>query len=144
MRPLGRNDAMVRVCSDCDVEPARHIDREPVPYEPASAIGMSKLISKFHREHVPAIGRHGKSSAEAASPGFIVVRVSSLASDGSHRDRDEAYETLRGEPWFAELRRLGSVMVRGTIWHLFERPAVTPRKDEDDPLAAIECYRSTT
>lgn len=55
----------------------------------------------------------------AVSPGFIAVRVARRC-DGRSIDRDEALQTLRFRPWFAELRHLGS----DARWHFFERPDV--------------------
>lgn len=56
-----------------------------------------------------------------ASPGFILVRVARRQA-GVSIDRDEARRTLRGEPWFAELRHVGT----DARFHVFERP-VTQR-----------------
>lgn len=138
-RPLGRGGALVRVCADCDAEPIVARDREPMDYEPLSALGAGEKIAAFARDVLPKQG--DKTAARPLSPGYVMIRIAVRAPDGTHRDNREAYESMRTQPWFASVRPLGSVVVSGVAWHLFERPAVTPR-DLPDPLAAIEHYRT--
>lgn len=76
-------------------------------------------------------------SGRAAAPGFVVERVAALR-DGHAITRDEARETFRGEPWFAELRHLGT----DSRWHIFERPdadaaALARSESSYDPIAAL-------
>jgi hypothetical protein len=71
-------------------------------------------------------------------PGFITIRVPRRRPDGSQMDSSEARETLRGEPWFAEVQHRGTT----NRYHLFDRPDTElARKVRNtsnaDPLAAL-------
>jgi len=148
-RPLGRNGAMVSICSSCDTEPARE--------KQGPALGVSipddaRMSCKLMRKQIGTkLGdtsesaddrRRGRSSSREPRPGFIVVRVRRRDRNGKPLDRDKALETLRGNPWFAEVRHLGT----DRNYHLFDRPDIDAARaarsgDDRDPLAGIAGFR---
>ena len=60
----------------------------------------------------------GGTTATASRPGFIAIRIPKVGADGSPLDAAEARETLRDQPWFAEVQHRGSTK----HYHLFDRP----------------------
>jgi hypothetical protein len=70
-------------------------------------------------------------------PGFLLVRVPRQIN-GKPIDRNEARQTLRRKPWFAELQHVGT----DVRWHVFARPdtngaAETRRTSAYDHVAAL-------
>lgn len=65
----------------------------------------------------PRIGTLEMHPGRGTTPGFVIQRVGRKLK-GRALDRDEARETMRGQPWFAELRHVGS----DARFHIFERP----------------------
>lgn len=125
-RPLGRNGGMVLLCPACDPGDPKPTKRKGKPtfrgYDvPAPRTVLGRTVDAFSRAAnriAPAPART-KYSGDTASPGFIVVRVLRMRA-GFPIDRDEARRTLQNEPWFAELRHIGS----DARFHIFERPDV--------------------
>jgi hypothetical protein len=149
-QPLGARGALVLVCRACDEEPARE---KFGPEISRDIDDDSKRVSgrEFRRRcavvvgNTPWFNKHG-AWVDDATPGFVIVRV---GRDRAHPlDSNEAREKLRGQPWFSELRYLGS-----TDAHIiFERPSneTIARRREEATLAAtsktmraLECFRAT-
>lgn len=65
----------------------------------------------------PAGGSDGR-TVQPVDAGCVIVRVPRRAPDGRSRDNHDAYETLRGQPWFADVKYLGC----DQRYHLFQRP----------------------
>jgi len=146
-RPLGRGDALVWICHDCDDQPAHEIrgpERSyPIPEGPrvsilpAAAAGANRVAPQLNQFNQPR-----NETCRSATPGHIVVRVSRYGEGGRPIDGDEAQRSLRGQPWFSELRRLGS----DARFHLFERPdaeaATRARRPDRRPIDDLERYRA--
>lgn len=128
-RPLGRNGGTVLVCPDCDpgdIKPTRRKGKPvyrgytvPPPRVPIGNTlkafsAAANRIAPVATSTVPT-----RYSGGQASPGFVIVRVRRLRA-GYPIDRDIARKTLRDEPWYSELRHLGS----DARFHIFERPDV--------------------
>jgi hypothetical protein len=151
-RPLGRGDALVSVCADCDDEPARTKVGPAIDYYVPDRVIIGRTVDAFAAAANRVTGdtketnidrTRSRSLAGSAQPGFIVVRVRRHRVGADPIDAQQARMTFQGEPWFSELRNLGSTR----RWHLFERPdidaASAARLGTDrDPLADIEKYRS--
>jgi hypothetical protein len=120
-QPLGARGGLVLVCRACDEEPAREVfgpERGRDFEEGAARISAQE----FRKRCAAVIGdapKFNRSSAwiDEKTPGFTIVRVS--FDRAKPMDANEARETLRGMPWFRELRYLG-----GSGAHaIFERPS---------------------
>jgi len=148
-RPLGRGDAMVSVCSACDDEPAKTKRGPEIAYEVPERMVIGQTLKAFASAANRVTGdtaqtnrarRRGASLAATLSPGFVLERVRRYGPAGTI-DAKEARATLRHEPWFAEVRHLGS----DRRWHLFERPDVDAARaarsgSDRDPLAEIRSH----
>ena len=144
-RPLGRDGGNVLLCGACDPGDAKPARRKGKPvyrgYDiPDRDPGRGSTLDRFRHAAdrvAPSTTPRVRWSGGVTSPGFIPVCV--LRRRGPHRGRAErARETLRGEPWFAELRYLGS----DARFHVFERPDVAlarrVRSETNvDPIAAL-------
>ena len=140
-RALGRNDAIVWVCQECDsTKPvARCSDRG---YEsPGERLndgrGLLQAFADAANRITGKVDRGQASLAASVTPGFKLVRVRRFHA-GKPVDSKEARAKFSAEPWFAELRHLGS----DKRFHLFERPDVDAVKrareqTEYDPIAAL-------
>jgi hypothetical protein len=121
--PLGRDDAMVAVCDDCATEAPREARgpdrgyqvREDTPPSVKRAIADTlRGVKKLRR---PRGLKLRGALAGRPMPGFIIVRVARVVA-GRSIDKAEAQESLRDQPWFADLQILGTT----SKWHLFQRP----------------------
>jgi hypothetical protein len=140
--PLGKDEALVNVCDDCATEPAREVRGPDRGYQARVGVPLTEVKRKASN-YLRSVGapRRGlyRSLASRPSLGYVVVRVPRLLL-GKSIDLAEAQETLRDQPWFADLRVLGST----PKWHLFERPdrdlVAKSRRELNgaDPLAAME------
>jgi len=147
-RPLGRNDAMVSVCKDCDEEPPRAVHGPERGYAvPAPDPGQGRTLSRFATAANRITGEQRsrpRANIRTLQPGWKLVRVRILRPDGTKIDSQSAWDSLRGKPWFGELRLLGS----DTTWHLFERPddqaAAAARRGDSlsVALAGLEKFRA--
>lgn len=150
MQPLGRGNALVAVCSACNDETPRATcgpiaDRDYPP--PRTGPGVTSTLRQFANAANKLTGqqdplRHRHESMRRATPGFVLVRVARRSSTAASVDRNEALASLRGQPWFSELRHLGS----DSKWHLFERPDTEARTAErrakaGDVMSIMEQYR---
>lgn len=145
-RHIGPGDAPVWICTDCDAAPPRADDGPDRGYEapePGPAIGQLKQAFARGANRVcrAAPTRGGMTLPRPMTPGFLLVCVPRYL-DGRPIDAREARATLRGQPWFAELKVLGSV----ARFHLFERPddraAARARSEPPaDPIAGLEQWR---
>jgi len=140
----------VSVCAACDDEPARSNQGPEVAYEVPERAIIGQTVTAFARAANRVTGdtaatnkerRRGKSFARAPQPGFIVERVRRHPPAGGAIDAKQARMTFREEPWFADLRHLGS----DRRWHLFERPDADAARaarsgDDRDPLAAVAAF----
>ena len=131
------------LCSDCDP----HGAALPVGvttgrgYEcPDEVVGKRGNYADFAEAANRVAGpapRGFASLAFTVTPGFVLERVK--RNNGNRWiDRDEAKRRFQCEPWFAEVRHLGS----DKKFHLFERPDVEAAKaareqTEYDPIAAL-------
>lgn len=148
--PLGRNGATVTICRGCDDEPARSYTSERPTYELRE--GMSGVMMRAAGDRVlrelgaPVQTRHTVNERHVVgrnihdrTPGWILIRISIR-----HCDVREAIARLRREPWFRDVRFLGSV----NRWHLFERPdpkvAAEQRQRSSgvDPIEWLEKYKT--
>lgn len=64
----------------------------------------------------------GRFAGREPTPGFVMVRVPRVPGV----DRDEARQSLAHEPWFSELRHIGT----DARYHVFERPDVDAARAE--------------
>jgi hypothetical protein len=123
--PLGKDDALVAVCDDCATkapQEARGPDRGYQVRESATARegtpsakrALLHAVKKLRRPR--GLKLHGALTGRP-TPGFIIVRVPRIVA-GRSIDKAEAQESLRGQPWFADLQILGTT----SKWHLFQRP----------------------
>jgi hypothetical protein len=154
--PLGKDNAMVTICADCDGGDARSwqswID-ERGGYEIAEGASLGRVRDAADRvaKELGAAGIGDRNVGAAVSgrlhdrtPRWILIRVSARGCDAQ-----EARMRFRKEPWFAEVRYLGMTRggPRGGV-HVFERPdprvAAEQRRGggEADPLAGIEQFRT--
>lgn len=149
--PLGRNDAMVIVCVDCDS--ARPRERGPSNYVPTFDEGMNQvtMAKKMGAELArvapagEAIARHAgrNETAKTRTPGCLIIRIRRRHPGGGARDAREAFEAeLADKPWAKEVRYVGADI----RWHIYERPdpevAAQQRAPSDRPLMWLEQYRS--
>jgi hypothetical protein len=122
---LGKDDAMVAVCDDCATEvprEARGPDRGYQVRESATAREGALLAKRALLRGVKKPRRARGPKLRGAltgrpTPGFIIVRAPRVI-DGRSIDKAEARESLRDQPWFADLQILGTT----SKWHLFQRP----------------------
>ncbi len=146
LEPLGKAGALVRVCDDCATEvprEARGPRYERHGYEIREGASQKSIIAAGRRV-LAAVGAPNETKRQsyvgAKTPGWIVVRVARKRPDQTTLDLREALETLRGRPWFAQLRILGTDL----RWHLFERPdpkkLAAQRARSDNPLAWLEPF----
>jgi hypothetical protein len=151
-RPLGRDDAPVKVCARCDDEshPRASMD-ESAGYEPPDSPGaVSKAVNAGSRKvlpkriqdmHTPRNAIANLELSRPRTPGFILVRVPQIGPDRVVRDLADAEAAIADEPWAHEARYLG----RSKHHFLFERPNAKAcseqRRSADDPLAAIQKFR---
>jgi hypothetical protein len=145
-RQLGPREPFIWICLFCDSEPARKVVGPFHSYEAPELRSGSitrQAQAAVTRLGIPAMATElGRYSGKSASPGFVLVRVRRKRGNVPI-DRDTARQTLRSEPWFAELRHIGT----DARYHLFERPDVAaaakarraPRRDALAELrAAVE------
>jgi hypothetical protein len=130
--PLGKDDALVAVCDDCatkapqeargpdrgyqvrDVTPGATARERPTSAKRAIVdVGPSLAVAP-RRTRGPRL--RGALTGRP-TPGFIIVRVPRIVA-GRSIDKAEAQESLRDQPWFADLQILGTT----SKWHLFQRP----------------------
>lgn len=124
-RPLGRDGGIVLVCPNCDPGEPKPAKRRGRPVYRGYAVperdtGRGSTRDRFTagaNRVAPSTTPRVRYSGNVASPGFVIVRVSRKRGNVPI-DRDAARETLRGEPWFAEVRHVGS----DVRFHIFERP----------------------
>lgn len=144
-RPIGRNDALLTICVSCDEDKPVAWDRDrgyDVPDRHRIGITVRAFAAATNRVTGDTAETHrkrerGRTTAVSASPGFIVVLVPRQRRDRTWCDAAEA-RLSQSEPWFRELRHLGS----DRRWHIFERPDVEAMhavrsKNNHDPLAAL-------
>lgn len=142
-RPLGRDDAMVNVCTDCDeARPIANDNRRD--YEPRPGLTVDEFragIARMAKSLKAPRGQQPKPSPGAVSDGYLLFRVPITAPDGTHRDHIEAAKVFAGARWASRARYLG---IGGTEWHLFERPAPPQRRtiNIDSVLAALEPFKT--
>lgn len=133
-QPIGRDDAMVPVCAECDTGAiVARCDMRGIEATDRSARRKAPdplpIPGSFGRRLSPAIA--------SRSPGFELVRVA-VTGPGWTRDEDEARETFAHEPWAAEANYLSC----DGHWHLFERPPTRTAVKPEQPLAGIEQWRT--
>jgi hypothetical protein len=141
-------DDVYKICAACDDEPVRTKRGPQIAYDVPERERIGPTLVAFasaaNRVTGPRLLSWGRGGALAAkvSPGYVLVRVSRVAADGSPIDAKEARETLRSAAWFGELRHLGTDIRN----HLFERPdakaaARARAKAAGNPIAGIERHR---
>lgn len=137
--PIGKNDAMVRICPSCDGDTPREARGFQRGYEGGGSFGG--LFRKVRDAKKRLVGDETVYTCltRAAQPGWIIVRVAMYDVNGRSRDRNEAEHAIAGESWFGVARYLG----HDGKHHLFERPPRTTRVSDADPLAALEPFRAT-
>lgn len=137
MEPIGKNDAMVRVCEACATEPARAFSNDR-GYEIREGMSVKEMARRIDAVGVPGVFTTPVELVRSSSPGWIVVRVNRRTVTGKQRDHHDALLCLQGEPWATSLRYLGSDL----RYFLFERPGPVPTPSSN-PLADIERWRTS-
>lgn len=135
--PLGKDDAMVDICAPCDGDKPVATRGREVDYdleERGSWLEFRHRIDHFGATHKVAKVEPYTVVTKKLTPGWILVRVSAIATDGGRRDMVEAFDQLAHEPWADDIAWLGSV----GRWMLFERP------DPDVPLLERRPSRNKT
>lgn len=121
MEPLGKNNALVRVCRDCSEQRPEH-KTSTRSYEPTG--GLLGVADMKHVKAETDIDQYGGAALTIrnVTEGYTIVRVAKTipGARGSKvsRDRWGALATLRDKPWYRSLKALGS----DARYHLFERP----------------------
>lgn len=120
-RPLGGNDALVKVCTRCDGErPVEGRGRElgyVVP-DGMTWLEFNKRVDRFRSSRGIPKAEPYTSVTKRLTPGWILVRVPGLDEKGRRRDMYEASLTFAHEPWAADAAWVGAT----ASWCLFERP----------------------
>jgi hypothetical protein len=142
-RPLGHNDSLVWICQDCDTTPARTVSGPVLGYRvPEGPRVTGRADQAFARAAnaigAPYLATKNRYVGQQVSPGFLIVRVPRRRGNVPI-DGDTARDTFRGQPWFRELRHLGT----DERWHIFERPdgeaaAEARREHRPDPIKALQ------
>jgi hypothetical protein len=136
-RPIGRNDALVRICVSCDGDSPAADDGPDRGYEMRDGMSQHEMNRRLAATGAsPVRFANPVELLRNATPGWILVRVQRYDGLGKSRDRRDALASLAGKPWFAELRFLGG----DPKYFLFERPGKAPQPSAN-PLAAIEIFR---
>lgn len=141
-RPLGKGNAEVLVCRDCDDEPIRE-QVGPRLYSPPEL--PARFVDSVDRAHKRiARGRdYNPMRARLAQrdermPNSILIRVPVHDENGRPRDMREACATFAHQPWAPTTRYLGYQ----SDCHLFERPdpafARKSRQRDHRVLEALE------
>jgi hypothetical protein len=142
IQPLGKGNADVAVCADCnDVTPAAYDSERG--YEPSGGLPtIAQVVAAAKRVLGDRYGTKDFSPPRYEVPaGWRLFRVRRRKADGQSRDAQEAYETLRNKPWFGP----GRVKYAGNTgdFILFSyAPSARLAVDDANPLEAIEQYRS--
>ena len=117
--PLGRGNALVNVCEDCDTGEVRARDSERAYESPESKGNAAALIDAAYKR----LGIRGVPADECLSPaavpidpGFVVCRVPRHV-DGKPIDNNEAYSIARRR-WGAEVAHVSTT----ARYHVFQRP----------------------
>jgi hypothetical protein len=135
-RQLSPREPQIWICTDCDGEPAVTTDGPMRGYEvPEHQRGSvtRQAQAAVMRLGIPAMATRSRYAGREASTGFVLVRVSRKRGV-IPIDRDAARLTLRGQPWYSELRHIGS----DVRFHIFERPDVAAiRQHRRDPMEAL-------
>lgn len=132
---LGKDDALVTVCGPCtDETPREQRDRERGYESPVSCGDFKRAVDRFAASTPKPTKRAPPIGASASVPSsHIAVRVPLAGPEGQHRDRYEAIQTLRHEPWFSQLEYVGSGFARGEAVHVFRRPRDASSGTTADP-----------
>lgn len=123
LAPLGKNDAMVKVCAGCNTEKPHGRRYEGYAYEPPvsmSSRAISKAVDKLERS--TSTKRRGRAAARPAitpfshrkRPGHVLVRIP-IIHEGKARD---AAEAIREKSWALEAIYIGAERQ----WHLYQVP----------------------
>lgn len=136
---------LVYLCPDCDPDvdtrTAVRLGPERGYDVPDRDPGRGRTVDRFRdaADRVAPMLESGfrRWHGEEPTPGFVRIVVARQTSDGV-LDREEARQTLSHEPWFAEVRHIGT----NARHHVFERPdvqaAAAARRETDyDPIAAL-------
>jgi uncharacterized small protein (DUF1192 family) len=148
-RPLGKDEALVDVCRDCDEEPAKIKHGPERGYEEQEAMSVREMharIRGLYNELDPITpeerSRARHVTVRDRTPGWLIVRLSVRDGLGRARDIQTAIKTMKDRPYFAELHYLGA----SGGYFLFERPdpkvAADQRRSSENPLVALEKFRA--
>lgn len=148
-RPLGKNDAIVNVCRDCDEEPAVTKNGPERGYEIQEGMStkdFAESLREFLAETDPITAREKMTGplqmlkGRERTPGWIMVRLH-INKDGKPRECTEALRDLVDRPWFRELRYLGATHT----YFLLERPdpavAAESRRASENPLIDLSLFK---
>lgn len=151
LRPLGKKDALVNVCRDCDEEPAVTKTGPERGYEIQEGMSTADFADRlrgFLADTDPITPREKMTGplqmlkGRTRTPGWIMVRLAIKDRHGKPREVSKALRDLIDKPWFAELRYLGSTHT----YFLLERPdpaiAAELRQASDNPLIDLEPFRT--
>lgn len=117
--------ATVWLCPDCHPEVDTGRPRELHGVERGYEVPVRDFATMIRNVAQSAPGgmlTPSRYCGRTVTPGCQIERVA-RDQRGKTLSREEALELLRGEPWFAELRHVGS----DARYHIFERPAEPAR-----------------
>lgn len=151
-RPLGKNDAMVKVCRDCDEQPAEYKNGPVRGYDLDASNGVTwsefkDRVQAFAFEASPAGEQiirqpYASPNMRSVTPGWLMLRVRRRDASGRPRDMREATQTFAREPWAREVHYIGT----DSAFHVFERPdpnlAKNLRTASHNPIAWLEQFKT--
>lgn len=153
LEPLGRDDALVRVCVDCRTEPSVHRRGPERGFEPqGSASGLDQsLVATYQR--IPKLAqmaradfRGGLAPAKTGvMPGWIRVLIPKRDDRGRVRDQHQAWLVAKAQ-WGPDVRSVAATGGKYDGYFVFQRPdraalAKLRNGTAGDPIAALEPYR---
>lgn len=137
-RPLGRNNALVRVCAGCDDDARLVTPRGPevarsYPERSRNAVKAAAAPSRPWRK------RYGAPIGHARIPGWELIRIAKLDGRGGMHDENAARELIKDDR-----KPLAKIYACTDLEFVFQVP---PRVDlgagaNDNALDSIEQFRS--
>lgn len=143
-RPLGKGNALVLVCRECDEEPAKVRLGPERGYEEREAMSNAEIQARLHEYLLEQDPMQADPEARKKilmmrerTPGWILMRARRRDGMLNHKDVKMAVKAWEHHPWFPELRYLGY----DNTFFLFERPdpavAAEQRRTSHNPLASL-------
>ncbi len=120
-RPLGKDDATVRICRKCDEETPIARDSTRGYEVPDRTNTITQNISWIARDAAFETRKSRQTYAKEKTPSYLLVMVPVVDGDRM-RDQAGARRTFAAEPWAGQAKYLGAVMIGQRSMHLFEHP----------------------